>query len=74
MSYLPAGIGEKKMRLNEKRRCSVCERKPLVYKRYGYRFCTRCCRAFHIETGEQVENFGWRQIAPGVFEPRSAAS
>ena len=50
--------------LDDKGRC--CGRKPIVYKGGGWRhlgpamkFCDRCCRAYHPETGEQMPNFAW---------------
>ena len=52
------------MKLDEKGRC--CGRKPLDYKGGSWRsprrpqkFCTRCCRAYNRETGEQIENWAW---------------
>jgi hypothetical protein len=47
--------------LNEKGQCPVCKRKPLIYKREKYKFCSRCNRSFDIETGEQMDNWAWRQ-------------
>jgi transposase-like protein len=61
---------EQKQWLNEKGQCPVCMRKPLVYKRDHVKFCARCNRNFNIETGEQVENWGWRQVSPDSFEYR----
>jgi transposase-like protein len=59
---------EQKQWLNEKGQCPVCRRKPLVYKRDHMKFCARCHRAFGIETGKQIENWGWRQASPDSFE------
>jgi len=53
------------MKLDEQGRC--CGRKPLVYKRDGFRFCTRCDRAYDISTGEQIENWAWIKNAAGGF-------
>ena len=58
------------MNLNENGQC--CGRKPLVYKRpHHYKICLRCDSEFDPETGEQVENWAWRQTAAGVFEQRA---
>jgi hypothetical protein len=48
------------MKLNEKGQCPTCKIKPLVYKRPPHKFCYRCDRAFHSETGEQISNWAWR--------------
>jgi ribosomal protein L37AE/L43A len=58
-------------RLNEKGQCPFCGRKPLVYKARRIKFCARCDREFDIESGEQKENWAWRQTAPGIFEEHS---
>jgi hypothetical protein len=46
-------------KLDENGRC--CGRKPLVYKRDGHKFCTRCDKSFDIKTGEQIENWAWQR-------------
>jgi hypothetical protein len=60
------------MKLDNKGRC--CGRKPLVYKRanryagYGpHLFCTRCCRAYGLESQEQIDNWAWKCDAAGQF-------
>lgn len=49
-------------RLDEKGRC--CGRKPIPYTGGGMekrqRFCDRCYRAYHFDTGEQIENWAWK--------------
>jgi hypothetical protein len=61
------------VRLDDKGRC--CGRKPLVYKtswRTGegpHKFCTRCDRAYDLETGEQLKNWAWYQDGSGVWQP-----
>lgn len=54
-------------RLDDKGRC--CGIKPLNYKRApeAYRFCHRCDRAYDAN-GEQMPNWAWRMVEPGVFE------
>ena len=61
---------EQRQRLNEKDQCPICKKKPLVYKRDHMKFCGRCHRAFNIETGEQIENWFWKQVSPDSFECR----
>lgn len=53
-----------------------CGRKPLTYKTgrvttsgIPQRFCTRCSRAYSLETGEQIANWAWL-TTPGGFLPR----
>lgn len=53
------------MRLDEKGRCCGC--KPIHYKGGSWRspnhpmkFCSRCCREFDPEGGEQRENWAWK--------------
>lgn len=53
-------------KLDEKGRC--CGRKPIEYKRDRRKFCFRCDRSFDIETGEQMENWAWRQNEKGEWE------
>jgi len=43
------------MRLNDKGQCPVCQRKPRIYKRYGFYACIRCGRHYSLETGEELE-------------------
>ena len=52
-------------------RCECCQRKPLVYRRTrdpryprGH-FCSRCDRAYSLETGAQIENWAWRAVDGG---------
>ena len=53
-------------KLDDKGRC--CGRKPIVYKSKWstaegpQKFCTRCDRSFHLETGEQIPNWAWCQV------------
>ena len=61
---------EQKQWLNDKGQCPACKRKPLVYKRDYMKFCARCHRSFNIETGEQIENWGWKRVSPDSFEKR----
>uniref|UniRef100_A0A6H1ZXR0 Uncharacterized protein n=1 Tax=viral metagenome TaxID=1070528 RepID=A0A6H1ZXR0_9ZZZZ len=64
------------MQLNEKGQCPICKRKPIVYKTNFYtkdgpeKFCTRCCRSFDIETGDQKENWYWKKTATGFERKR----
>lgn len=51
--------------LDDKGRC--CDRKPLVYKRDGHRFCTRCDRAYDLYQGFQKENWAWKRQPDGQF-------
>jgi ribosomal protein L37AE/L43A len=37
----------------------------------GFRVCSRCDRKF--DDGQQVENFAWEEVSPGVFEDRHGA-
>jgi hypothetical protein len=60
------------MQLNEKGQCPECKRKPLVYKREKTKFCSCCARHFHIDTGEQIENWAWIETEPGIFKPRES--
>lgn len=47
-----------------------CFRKPLTYKREGKFYCTRCSRAYDINTKEQIANWAWRRNADsGEWEP-----
>jgi hypothetical protein len=46
-----------------------CGRKPRFYG-HSFYCCSRCFRQFHPVTGEQIENFEWRQTATGAFERR----
>ena len=57
--------------LDEVGRCECCKRKPLVYKRTrdpryprGH-FCSRCDRAYSLETGAQIGNWAWRAVDGG---------
>ena len=57
--------------LDEVGRCECCKRKPLVYKRTrdpryprGH-FCSRCDRAYSLETGTQIGNWAWRAVDGG---------
>ena len=53
--------------LDERGRC--CGRKPLTYKRTRHYFCPRCCSAFALDTGQQIENWAWKRQADGRFAP-----
>jgi len=52
--------------LDDKGRC--CGRKPIVYKSKWstpegpQKFCLRCDRSFHLETGEQIPNWAWHLV------------
>lgn len=56
------------MKLDAKGRC--CGRKPIDYKgsrgspEKPHKFCFRCDRAYHRETGEQIENWAFKKC-PG---------
>ena len=59
-------------RLNERGQC--CGRKPLPYKggphgrgEKRHKFCDRCNRAFHFDTGEQIENWAYKADGDGYF-------
>lgn len=60
--------------LDAKGRC--CGRKPRVYKSDLYtgaaphRYCSRCDRAFAIDTPLQVENWAWKRSDDGKFRNR----
>jgi hypothetical protein len=59
------------MKLTDKGQCPVCLIKPLRYKRDGgQHYCHRCCRAFNLETGQQIPNWAWLLSADGEFAPR----
>lgn len=51
--------------LDDKGRC--CGRKPVVYKREGRRFCTRCEKSFNLATGQQVANWAYRVDGDEAF-------
>ena len=63
------------MKLDEKGRC--CGRKPIHYQSSrdnfpGHlprptKFCDRCDRTYDPETGDQVENWAWKQDEMGTF-------
>jgi hypothetical protein len=62
------------MPLDDKGRC--CGRKPMKYVgKYTlggpHRFCPRCDRAYSLAATDQIENWAWAEIAPGVFSKRS---
>jgi hypothetical protein len=53
-------------------RCECCQRKPLVHRRCRIKsgrtrghFCSRCDRAYSLETGAQIENWAWRAVDGG---------
>lgn len=57
-------------KLDDKGRC--CGRKPIHYKgRYApggpHKYCSRCDRAFDIDTGEQINNWAWKVGSNGIF-------
>jgi hypothetical protein len=54
--------------LNQKGQCPACNKKPLIYKRKGTKFCARCCRQFDIDTGAPTENFAWKRADAGFVE------
>ena len=53
------------MKLNEKGQCPPCKKKPIKYKSYWstsdgpHYFCSRCKRAYDIDTEDQFENWAW---------------
>jgi len=51
-----------KLSLDDKDRC--CGKKPLVYKRYPHFYCTRCDRAFDLETKIITE-----EVRSGMMDP-----
>lgn len=51
------------VKLDSKGRC--CGRKPIMYKREPHKFCPRCDRSFHAETGDQIENWAWKREGAG---------
>lgn len=44
----------------QKRATPCCGRKPLIYMQERHQFCTRCCRAYDLETERQVDNWAWK--------------
>lgn len=69
----PLGTITPKAQLDDKGRC--CGRKPIDYKGSSWRsparpqkFCDRCCRSYNRETGEQIENWAWRERSDGSFQ------
>lgn len=50
-------------RLNERGQC--CGRKPLVYKRDHFLFCSRCRAYFDPTTGEQIKGGGYIKVNGG---------
>jgi len=48
------------MKIEPNGRCPVCKRKCLTYKRDRKYFCSRCDRAFDLDTGEFRPNFAWK--------------
>lgn len=65
------------MTLDSQGRC--CGRKPIDYKGGSWRsppegphkFCPRCDRSFDRFTGQQIENWAWLCLKPGVFGRRT---
>lgn len=60
------------MKLDEKGRC--CGRKPIKYKGGSWRsplypmyFCTRCDRAYSVDSLKQIENWAWKRTEDGEF-------
>lgn len=47
-------------RAYEKRAHPCCGRKPLIYMRERHQFCTRCDRAYDLDTEQQVPNWAWK--------------
>lgn len=58
------------LNLTESGQCPACKLKPIVYKRRGMRFCTRCAREFDINTGKQIASHSWRLVGQFEFEKR----
>jgi hypothetical protein len=56
--------------VGSEQRC--CSRKPLTYKREQKWFCARCCRAYRMPTGEQIQNWAWLAASTG-FQPKYPA-
>ncbi len=56
-------------KIDEKGRC--CGKKPLEYtgKRYSQeqKFCSRCCRSFDRQSGEQIENWSYLKVDGGFI-------
>jgi transposase-like protein len=50
------------MKLDAKGRC--CGRKPIKYRREPHYFCSRCDRAYSLDTGEQIANWAWVRTSP----------
>lgn len=67
-SYVPGTVFPA-LHLNDGGQCPNCLRKPLPYKRERRWFCDNCCRAYRMESGEQVENWAWLTHSSG-FVPR----
>jgi hypothetical protein len=44
-----------------------CGRKPLVYKRDRYLFCTRCCAAFDLDGKWQMTNWAWKRAGDHFY-------
>ena len=66
MDKLYPGISPTAAKLDDKGRC--CGRKPLVYKRFpAHKFCSRCDRAYDLNTGEQISNWAWKENLLGEF-------
>lgn len=45
-----------------------CGRKPLIYKRDRYFFCTRCDRAYDLGTRRQINNWAWCEVDGGFVQ------
>ena len=50
---------KKEVILNIKGQCPICDRKPLIYKKDQIYYCTRCDRAFDLNTKKMIENYFW---------------
>ncbi len=66
MSPLPDDHQFDRKRLNAKGRC--CGRKPIEYKRDPHLFCTRCSRAFDVNTKEQIPNWAFLDAGNGKLK------
>lgn len=55
------------LRLDDCGRCPNCLRKPMPYKRDGHWFCMKCCRAYRMPGGEQINNWAWHPCGDGFI-------
>lgn len=72
-AWIPGDEPLTALRLDSQGRCPNCLLKPLPYRRDGHFFCHRCCRAYSIESGAQVQNWAWK-TADSTFTPTYPSS